>query len=716
LTVDGKLDTARQRDRLAGRDAQDAAGRLIGRLTALPALVLLPFMLTGFPLLLFGYFKPVPVIVLWLALTALVVPYAWRRIPSVTGAADWGTARQGGAKPTPRWTLWSLVAVSVAFGVFNAAFHSQFVIVEYDAASYMQFANWISQHGTTVIAENSQFFGGHPASITYASAAFFQVNGHVVPQFMAGMPMVLSLGFWAGGTRLALFWAPVLGALAVFTFGGLAARLVGPRWAPFAALALGVTVPMQYVSRDTWSEPLALIFLVGGLSLWIDSQRTDRGEEDAGRWRTNWRHHSRSASHVLAGVAGLLLGFVFLVRIDGPADILFVIPYCGLLVLRRQRQVVPLMAGLLVGTLYGAVDGAFLSLPYLRTNSQSVIGEWAVIVAMLLGTVVAVWWLRRRGSELRNPPKRWLAGAVVILPFAVLALSVIRPYVERDWSALQYAPLSLRWIYWYTGAATIALAVIAYAMLGRRCIKGEAPVWVLPILVFACATLIFLLRPAITPHQPMASRRLVPVVLPGVILLAVWLAAWLARRSRSVHLVDVPGYLKAAPRVTVIAACVAVIALPPVIGNVSGLAFKRTFVGEVAAVNQVCAGIPKGTSVLIIDAKMMLEFGQAIRGTCNVPAAAAQTTIPGGFQPDIGNTVEPATIVAAVRAIEDSGHQPFVLATTPAEFAPLIRQFGDGTVKLLLDQTTNDDEHIYFGEPRNTVSETFTAYSWEPGK
>ena len=246
------------------RDPRDSAGLLLGRLTALPALVFLPFMLTSFPLLLFGYFKPIPVIVLWLALTALLVPYAWRRIPSVTGAAIWGTTGQGGAKPTPRWTLWSLVAVSAAFGIFNAAFHSQFVIVEYDAASYMQFANWISQHGTTVIAENSQAFGGHPASITYASAAFFQVNGHVVPQFMAGLPMVLSLGFWAGGMRLAVFWAPLLGALAVFTFGGLVARLVGPRWAPFAALAIAVTIPMQYVSRNTWSEPLALIFLVGG--------------------------------------------------------------------------------------------------------------------------------------------------------------------------------------------------------------------------------------------------------------------------------------------------------------------------------------------------------------------------------------------------------------------------------------------------------------------
>jgi hypothetical protein len=719
LTVDSEPRAVGGGTDAADRDPEDFTGLLLGRLTALPVLVFLPFMLTSFPLLLIGYFKPIPVIVLWLALTALIVPYAWRRIPSVTGAADWGTSRPGRAKPTPRWVLWSLVAVSVAFGVFNAAYHSQFVIDEYDAASYMQFANWISQHGTTIIAENSQFFGGHPASITYASAAFFQVDGHVVPQFMAGLPMVLSLGFWAGGARLALFWAPVLGALGVFTFGGLVARLVGPRWAPFAALAIGVTIPMQYVSRDTWSEPLALIFLVGGLSLWIDSQRTDRGEEDAGRWRTNWRHHSRSASHVLAGVAGLLLGLVFLVRLDGSADILLVIPYCGLLVLRRQRQVVPFMAGLLVGTLYGAVDGVVLSLPYLRINSQSVIGEWAVIILVLIATVAAVRWLRRRDSELRPPPKRWLVRAVTILPVAVLALALIRPYVERGWVSdytQAYAAVSLHWIYWYTGAATIALAVIGYVLLGRRCLKGEAPVWVLPLLVFACATCIFLLRPAITPHQPMASRRLVPAVLPGVILLAVWMAAWLARKSRVAYLVDVPAYLKRTPQVAVIAVCAAAIALPPLAGNLTGLAFKRTFAGEVAAVNKVCEGIPKGRSVLIIDAQMMLKFGQAIRGTCNVPVAAAHTTIPGGFQADTGDVIEPATIVAAVRAIEDSGHQPFVLAATPSEFAPLEEQFGNGTVSLVMELTTNDDEHSFIGEPKNTVGETFTVYSWEPSK
>lgn len=719
MTVDSKFRAVGSDVRSAERDPRDSAGLLLGRLTVLPVLVLFPFMLTSFPLLLFGYFKPVPVILLWLALTVLVVPYAWRRIPSVTGAAVWGTIGGRWAKPTPRWVLWSLIAVAVAFGSFNALYHSQFVIVEYDAASYMQFANWISGHGTTIIPTDSQFFGGlHPSDITFSSAAFYQVGNHIVPQFMAGLPMVLSLGYWAGGAQLAVFWAPVLGALAVFTFGGLVARLVGPRWAPFGALAIGVTVPMQYVSRDTWSEPLAFIFLISGLSLWIDSQRTDRGQEDAGRWRTNWRHHTRSASHVLAGISGLVLGLVFLIRLDGPADIVFIIPYCGLLILRRQRQVVALIVGLVVGTLYGALDGAFLTAPYLIPgNTQSVLALAAMVVVVLAGTIVAVRWLRRRDSELRNPPKPWLVKAVAILPFVLLAVFIIRPYVERNWAALQYAPLSLRMIYWYTGATTIAFATIAFAMVGRRCIKGEAPVWVLPMLVFAWATVWYLIRPAITPHQPMASRRLVAAVLPGLILLAVWLASWLAQKSRVLHLVDVPDYLKRSPRVAVIAICAAGIALPPMVGNFTGLAFKRTFAGEISAVNKLCAGIPKGTSVLIIDNNSVdLKFAQDIRGTCNVPVAGVQTTEPGGVMPAGGNVTEPATIIAAIKDIENSGHTPFILAYTQAELAPVIKQFGNGTVKLLMVLDTNDDEHIYLGTPRNISPETFTVYSWEPAK
>ena len=233
--------------------------------------------------------------------------------------------------------------------------------------------------------------------------------------------------------------------------------------------------------------------------------------------------------------------------------------------------------------------------------------------------------------------------------------------MERNWHALQYAPLSLHWIYWYTGASTIAFAVIAAAMLGRRCVKGEAPVWVLPLLTFAWAITEFLIRPAITQHQPYASRRLVPAVLPGLVLLAVWLAAWLARRSRVIHLVNVPGYLKRSPRAFVIACCAGAIFLPPMIGNFGlglksggplfvmpdsdGLALQRAYVGEIAAVDKICEAIPANSSVLIADYTLNQQFAENIRGTCNVPVAG------------IGSTAHPGVEVIPPNAARSPGRQ-----------------------------------------------------------
>ena len=87
MTVDSKPSAVRRSAPapldVAERDPRDSAGLLLGRLTALPALVLLTFLLASFPLLLIGYFKPIPVIAGWLALTVLIVPYVWRRVPSL---------------------------------------------------------------------------------------------------------------------------------------------------------------------------------------------------------------------------------------------------------------------------------------------------------------------------------------------------------------------------------------------------------------------------------------------------------------------------------------------------------------------------------------------------------------------------------------------------------------------------------------------------------
>jgi hypothetical protein len=708
LTVDSTLPAAHSGGQQqvvpgpAGPDARDRAGLLLGRLSVLPALLVLPFLLASFPLLLLGWFKPVPVIVAWLLLAAVLVPAGWRRIPSVSGNGK-----------TPWWTVVALGVIAVAFGADQASYHSQFVIVMLDPASYMQFARWISQHGSLPIPAQSQAFGNAPG-ITSASAAFYQVGNSIVPQFMAGLPMVLSLGFWAGGARVAVFLGPALGAAAVFTFGGLAARLVGARWAPLAALTLAVSLPQQYTSRATFSEPLAQILFLGGLSLWADTQRADRGAADAGPWRAGWRLHARSATHVLAGITGLLLGITLLVRLDGPSDILLVVPYCGLLALSGRRQAVPLITGMIIGLLYGAVDGLVLTRPYLHTNISSVVPMTAAFAVTTALTVLATWWLRHRGRPL--PAARpWLVNAVTVLPFAALVAFAARPYVERNWRALQYAPLSLHWVYWYVGGPVIIFGAVGIALLARQCVRGHATVWVLPLLVFAWTIAEFLLRPAITPHQPWASRRLVPAVLPGLILFSVWLAALLARKAKAVRLVDVPRPLAGLPRALVIACCAFAIFLPPAVDAfgigvkdtssrglrlvADGLALKRTNYGEITAVGKICAAIPAGSSVLVADRTMMLQFGQVIRGMCGVPTAG------------VTHDRRPA-VLAGIRGIERAGRHPFVIAPSSSELSAL----GNGQVKRIMTLHTAIDSHLIFGTPTAPIAQVFRAYSWEPAR
>ena len=290
----------------------DTAGRLLGRLSVLPALLVMAWLLAGLPLLLAGAFTPWLMLIVSVPLAVLLVVYGLRWVPDRWAGA--GPAVLPGPARTPWWAVAGVLVIAVAFGVDQMIYHSQFIIVTRDPASYIQFANWISKHGSLPIPQDTAAFGGTHHGLTFSSFAYYQVGNSVVPQFMAGLPMILAGGFWIGGVTAAVAMAPILGACAVLTFGGLAARLAGPRWAPLAALILAVSLPEEFTSRSTYSEPLAQILFLGGLCLVIDSL----GEDRAG-------------AKVIAALGGLALGLTLLVRIDGASDILPVIPYCGIL-------------------------------------------------------------------------------------------------------------------------------------------------------------------------------------------------------------------------------------------------------------------------------------------------------------------------------------------------------------------------------------------------
>jgi hypothetical protein len=720
---------------------RDPAGLLLARLSVAPTLIATAFLLVSFPLLVIGWFRPVPVIGLTVIAAALITALGLRALPGLrpdATVADLRPWAQPGdragvrdARRTPWWVTAAVLVIAAGFFAFQGAYHSQFIIILRDPGSYMQFATWIAGHGKLPISTSLPAFGG-AKGLSFDGFGIYQVGNSIVPQFMAGLPMALAVGFWLGGVNAALLLGPLFGTLAVLVFSGLAARLLGARWAPLAALVIAVSEPMMFTSRSTYSEPLALIMFLGGLSLVIDSLRAGQGTAAVvGESRSLSRLRARVArwdsARVLALLAGLVIGISLLVRIDAPADALPVVPYLGVLLLRRQRQAVPLIIGMAIGSAWGWYDAIFVSFPYVfQTNWTSSKPLLELIAAVFVVTVAGGLWLRRRMRATGTLPQvgehwwlpRWLPTFLVVLPFAVLAGFGARSHFQPDYAKAHYVQLSLHWVYWYLGGPAIALAGVGAAALSYGCLRGRWPAWALPLMVFSWSIVTFLYRPGITPDQPWASRRLVPAVLPGFILLAVWATAWACGAIRRG---EVPGAGRFAAVTTWVtgrrrsligaglASACAVLLLVPAWLGARGTAFKQTYTHQVAAIYGLCKQIPADASVLMIDGPMADQWAQTVRGMCDVPVAHFSYT------PRVTKHPEAPTALVqdAIASIERAGRRPVLIAASRAELAPFA---SEGIITHAVNVKSTVDGVYLLSKPSNVNRLTITAWMWQPAR
>ena len=497
--------------------ATDPAGQLLRRLTVLPAMLVLAWLLASLPLLLLGVFRPLPMLVASVLLAAGLVLAVLRWVPQASPpdpASLPDPAASAERARTPWWVLIALVAVAAGFGADQFIYHAQQIIIMRDPASYIQFGNWLAGHGSLPIPADRAAFGPAHQVLHFQSYAFYQVGRTVVPQFMAGLPMLLAGGFWAGGVSTAVAMGALFGALGVLAFGGLVARLAGPRWAPLAALVLALSLPEQLTSRSTYSEPVVQILFLGGLCLIIDSLSAQR-----------------RGAQVAAALGGLAVGMTLLVRIDGASDVLPLIPYIGLLLIGRRPQAVPMLGGLVAGGLYGVLDGLLLSRPYLHTIKSSLVPLALVGIVVVLATAAAVVVLSERG--LPKVTGSFLPNAAAAAACVMTLAFIVRPYVQTTHAAATaatrqvvasfqrdnhlpvdptrtYYEISLHWVFWYIGVPAVLLGTLGAAVLARRCLRGRAPAWTLPLMTFAWTIVTTLYRPAITPDQPWASRRWSP--------------------------------------------------------------------------------------------------------------------------------------------------------------------------------------------------------------
>src|SRR5215472_12734738 len=291
----------------AAEKARGWAGWLFGAVTVVPAMLVAAWLLPAFPLLLGDRLSARPMVFMFVPLAAALCYFAVRGLP-----AAWPTFRETKDKDQATahwWPLAATVAIAAAFTAWQLAERTEQLIYLRDPATYLQVAYCIAHHGSLPIPDSAAAFGGPHPGLSFASPSYFPRGTGIVPQFMTGLPLVLAAGIWLHGINAALLVTPLIGGCAVLSFGGLAGRLAGPGWAPAGAAVLALTLPEQYTSRGSFSEPLTQVLMFGGLCLLADSLTVNRGPHK----KPDWPGQDR----VLAALAGLALGLTVLVRIDG---------------------------------------------------------------------------------------------------------------------------------------------------------------------------------------------------------------------------------------------------------------------------------------------------------------------------------------------------------------------------------------------------------------
>ena len=702
------------------------------------------WLLPGLPLVLAGRFAALPMVLMFVPLAAVLCYFAVRQLP-----ANWPSFRPqrpaperpaspeppSPQRPVPWWAVAGTVAVAVVFAAWQIAERTEQIIFLRDPATYLQAGYWLARHGSLPIPDSLAAFGGSHPGLSFASVSYYPRGSGIVPQFMTGMPVVLAAAIWLAGVPAALVATPLIGGCAVLSFGGLAGRLAGPRWAPAAAAVLALSLPEQYTSRSTFSEPLAQVLLFGGLCLLADSLVI---RQAAGR--SGWPAQDK----VLAALGGLALGLTIVVRLDGLSDILPAVPFVGvLLAARRRRQAIPFAVALVIGVGYGLADGYLLSRPYLDLEAPSLRPLALITAVVMLLTVagVAVTASHPARAKLAGWRKtrivRWLPAAAATLTVLIFAGFAVRPLVqtvagETDPTSIgyvaelqklaglpvdgrqQYYQNSLYWVIWYLGTPAVLLGAFGLAILARRGLRAltnwQDPakalrVWALPGLIALWVIVTVLFRPAISPDQPWASRRLVPFVLPGLILGAIWASVWLKDRAGQL------GRSRATAAV-VACCCVASLLIPTALTNLdigftktatgrhlsaNGMAFRRIGTGELTAVNKLCAAIGPNASVVILDQLTADRFAQLVRGLCGTPAAVL-------------TTVTPATVGAVVTGIEGTGRHPILLAGNESGLA----SYG-GTPREVVNLLTTQEAHTLTSPPTRTWFIHYTVWMSQPG-
>lgn len=542
------------------------------------------------------------------------------------------SAERPGSKKEQRICDILVVLGVILWVVFNSFFTFQHVYTNRDPATYANAGIWLIDHESLRI-ERPDLFDGIE-KVKTRSAGFHEIveetpqedvmhaqGAHLLPTF-------LGLGGRLVGVAGMFHLAPIFGGTALLALYALGRQLVKSRWAVIATVAFASSLPLIYFSRDTYTEPLAATFIFGGLALLYASMKAKKPSP----W---WF------------MAGLTLGASVMMRIDSFLAIIAIIPviaiWLGLSSKKNRRKDTKaagyFAAGLAITSLLGWLDLRLLSTDYLSDLAKNFNPMMYVLVTTLvLGVaLICITWKTSSLKYLDKKTKKWRSKFAAFTVLAVGALLFSQPLWRTSYSnsvnqfiynlkeSTGISPASTNingaevtrifseygshWAAWYIGPVIALLAFTGLAFTTSRILKKKDALSTLPVVaVVGVSVLLYFIKPSITPDHIWASRRFVPVILPGMALFAAISLEQIWKLSPK-RLLGMEGRILATVLATLAIVAPLIISMPFIMLR------ERT---NLTSITDMCSSLPDNSAVLWVGTGKITAL-QPTYSLCEVP-------------------------------------------------------------------------------------------------
>jgi hypothetical protein len=324
---------------------------------------------------------------------------------------------------------------------------------------------------------------------------------------------------------------------------------------------------------------------------------------------------------------------------------------------RAAVRAAAIAAGVMV--VVALVDLVAASSTYMRILDSRLWMLLALLGLTALGCAVAIGnaaWIRDRVTRLSPLRNRtaWVLGATVAL--WLLGLWFVRPALSAapEDPAVPGAtdPWTFVWMQWYLGTPTVALAVAAMVVATYRFVVGRLHAALVPLVALVAGTgALYWWSANIRPDHVWATRRFLPVVLPGLVVLACVAVSWVLQHLDSARV-----------RSAVALVAGAAIVVPPLLVTLPAPLMARQR-AVVDVVEEACALLGDDAAVLVVGGIDRLVLPQALRSWCAVPVATPVAT---------DGLLTPAEVEELAADVRQRGRRLFVVGSDPEAVAEVL--------------------------------------------